>query len=104
MATSKLSHRPIEPIKLFSINGTYLIDPKTTSAELQEDISCLIECVGAIVNCVMDGMQEDDGQMQANPRQVANLMYGADYMLQMIGSMNIEATRTTLTRQRNDSA
>lgn len=75
--------------ELFSINGTYLIAPSTTSRDLTNDIPCLLECVEAIVETVMDAANEPDGQTYSNPRQVARLMYGASYLLEMVQSMNL---------------
>ena len=49
--------------------------------------------LSGIVNTIMDAANDADGQVWANPRQVAGLTYAADYMLQMIESMNTAAMK-----------
>ena len=77
--------------ELLMLSGTYVIAPETTAAQLQDDIPCLLDGVEGIVSCVMDGMQGSDNQMITDPRQVARLMYAADYLLQMVRAMHVAA-------------
>ncbi len=92
MATRKATATPVAPQparELFSINGRYTIAPETTSAQLTDDIPCLLECAKAIVETVLDAANDPGGQVYSNPGQVARMLFGASYLLEMVQSMNL---------------
>lgn len=92
MATKKdtraVTDNAKEAPEFFTLNGKYTIAPETTLNDVQNDIGCLLECSSAIVNTIMDAANEPNGQLWANPQQIASLTYAADYMLQMVTNLH----------------
>lgn len=79
---------PANPLEFLTANGTYRIDPATTLGQMQDDMTCFLECASGIVNTIMDAANDPDGQLWASPKQIACLTYAADYLLDMAKSLH----------------
>jgi len=74
--------------KLLAINGRYTIAPETTSADMLNDVHCLLESADAVVDAVIEGMEDEGGQMIANAHQmVPRMLYGVRYQLEMVRNL-----------------
>ena len=74
---------PVAP-NFFSLNGNYQVAPGTTCNDLHDDIGCWLESIHSTVDMIIDGLQEEGGQIAANPNMVAQVLYGVRYQVEMV--------------------
>lgn len=74
--------------ELFSLNGRYTIAPETTAANMLNDVGCLLESVDTVIEAVIDGLEDEGGQMIVDAhRMVPRMLYGVRYQLEMVRNM-----------------
>lgn len=83
MATASVT----EPRTFWSLGGKYTIDPKTSSQEMANDVGCLLMTARAAVDAVIEACNNTDGQLYANPKDMANLLYGAIFHMEMVDNL-----------------
>ena len=73
---------------LLDLNGRYTIAPETTFDNMLNDVHCLLESADAVVEAVMDGMEDEGGQMIADAhRMVPRMLCGVRYQLEMVRNL-----------------
>lgn len=70
--------------ELFHLSGRYQVAPSTTANQLHDDIHCWLEAAHGAIDIVIDGLQKEGGQMAANPKMIARVLYGALNHLDMV--------------------
>lgn len=74
--------------ELFALNGRYTIAQGTTAANMLNDVGCLLESANAVIEAVIDGMEDEGSQMTADAhRMVPRMLYGVMYQLEMVRGM-----------------
>lgn len=71
------------PRPFFGLAASYSIDPDNLPGDLANDAICLLTSVSAVLEAVTDGLSDDGSQMQCNPKDVADLIFGVQYQVQM---------------------
>lgn len=92
MNAAKSSHGDQGPRPGLRINAVYQVAPGTPAEALHEDAALLAGIAIDIITTVAHGLCEE-GDIAANPRPTANVLFGAQYLLRLAtGAM--EAARS----------
>lgn len=70
--------------KLYSLSATYTIDPESCNRDLMNDASCFLASILSTIDVLACELGDDGSQMQANPRDAANMLWGVFYQLGMV--------------------
>lgn len=84
-AQSNTSGRPF-----WALNGSYEIGAETRALDAENDALCLLESIEATVRTLVDGLEGDDGKgggLADQPSQVAQVLYGVKYQIQMVRNL-----------------
>jgi len=87
MATKNVTTSTLRPLPFFGLAASYSIDPNNLPGDLADDATALLSSVHAVLDAVTDGLCDDGSQMQANPKDVAALLFGAQYQLRMVENL-----------------
>lgn len=76
-----------KPSRFWELNGKYLISPETRNIDKVNDAGCLLASAESTLIAVMDALEDQSGNMIANPRMLAEMLYGVQYQIQMTRSL-----------------
>ncbi len=73
----------VAPREFWALNGKYEIAQETSHTQMANDAACFLEASEATLDAVVDALEDGGGNLIANPRAMALMLYGVKYQMQM---------------------
>jgi hypothetical protein len=88
----------MEPIRGMASNASYYAEAEPEAAA--QDIGLLVDEAHGIIDLVVDGLQEEGGQIESNPKTVLPPLRAAMRLLCMVQALSEAITQRELARKR----